>query len=230
MRKLSEKKLQRAFLTTLALFILASLISAQSMFRKISDFDGDGKTDYAVTRSENNRKVWYVWQSSQGFKTFQWGLAFDTPAAGDYDGDGKADLGVYREPTSFPPVYTFYILQSQTNTFTSRAFTTLSNLGSAPMHQDYNGDGRTDPGFWHGEFGLTTFMSVSYSGVNAGFTTTIPARQAPIRIGDMDGDGRADKAHYTFSGNVVMITNLETNASRTVQFGAFNDQYLACRF
>ena len=230
MRKLSQKKLQNSFLSTLVLFILTFSISAQSMFRKITDFDGDGKTDFAVTRSENNRKVWYVWQSLQGFKAFQWGLASDTPAAGDYDGDGKTDFAVYREPTSFPPVYTFYILQSQTNTFISKAFTTISNLGSAPMQQDYNGDGRTDPGFWHGEFGLTTTMTVSFSGTNSGFITSIPSRQVPLRIGDMDGDGRADKAHYTFSSNVVTITSLETNASRTVQFGASNDWHLAADF
>lgn len=219
------------------LFVLISLsfsfavdVDAQNMFRKVNDFDGDGKADYAVTRNLNGQRIWYIWQSTAGFKAVQWGLNFDIDASGDYDGDGKTDIAIYREPTSFPPVYTFWVLQSQTNTFVKTEFTTISNQGSAAMHQDYNGDGKTDPAVWLGEFGLMTQVRIRHSGTSSGNTFSIPARDVPIRIGDMDGGNSADNAHYSLTGNVVTITSIETNASRSGQFGTSDDIYLAADF
>ena len=200
------------------------------MFRKVNDFDGDGKADFAVTRIENGLKIWYIRQSTAGFRVVHWGKNFDHNAAGDYDGDGKTDVAVYREPESFPSTFTFYILQSQTNTLASTVFTDFGNFGSAPMHQDYNGDGRADPAVWLGEFGLNTNVRVRFSGSDSGFITNIPASQIPIRIGNMEGDARAEKAYYPISGNLVTIIDLATNATRTVQFGATNDRYQAADF
>jgi hypothetical protein len=210
------------------LFVLSA--SAQNMFRKITDFDGDGKTDYVVTRNENGLKIWYVWQSTAGFKAIHWGIGSDTNAAGDYDGDGKTDFAVYRLPSTFPSSYTFYILQSQTNTFSYQAFSVPAPLGDAPMQQDYDGDGKTDPAFWYFEFGLSSSMSIVLSSTHSLLATQIPAGTVAIRIGDLDGDGRADKAYYTFPGNLVTTTNLVTNNSHSTQFGAANDSYVPADF
>jgi len=212
------------------LSFFSSGVFAQNMFRKVSDFDGDGKADFAVTRNQGGQKIWWIWQTTAGLRVVQWGVDFDQRAASDYDGDGKTDIAVYREPTSFPPVYTFYILESQTNTFSYKSFSTFANFGSRAVHQDYNGDGRTDAGVNTGEFGLTTQLSVIYSGSNSGFTRSIPPGGVSIRIGDMDGGGRADIAHYAFNSNVVTITSLETNTPLSLQFGIPNDQYQMADF
>lgn len=90
------RKLFKIILTMLSLMLFVLGISAQNMFRRTTDFDGDGKTDYAVARNENGFKVWYVWQSTAGFKTFQWGLETDQIVPGDYDGDGKTDQAIRR--------------------------------------------------------------------------------------------------------------------------------------
>lgn len=229
MRKLSQKKLQSAFFVMVMLFVLAFSISAQSMFRKISDFDGDGKTDYAVTRSENNLKVWYVWQSSQGFKAFQWGLASDTPVAGDYDGDGKTDFAVYRKDFMAGIVHSFYIFQSQTNSLVTKTIRSPGAIGDFVLHQDYDGDGKTDPAVWLAE-GRGGFLSIIQSTTNSSRVTTIPSTDFAAKIGDMDGDRRADRSSYNPSTGFVTMTNLETNNSRTVQFGTRNDFYLIADF
>jgi hypothetical protein len=215
------KKVWVASLSGILLIFSAFPVFSQNMYRKVSDFDGDGRADFAVTRNLNNQKHWWIWQTTAGLIVVQWGLQFDLPAASDYDGDGKADVAVYREPTSFPALYTYYILESGTGALSYKVFTTPANLGSRMMHQDYNGDGRTDAAINTGE----TQVSVKYSGSDSGFTTTIPPGEVTFRGGDMDGGGLADIMHYKPSNNVVTIRSLETNTSRTLQFGNTNDLY-----
>lgn len=63
------------------------------------DFDGDGKTDYAVVRQfAGPASTWYWQQSSDGaIKTKVFGLGgVDLPVPGDYDGDGITDVAIVR--------------------------------------------------------------------------------------------------------------------------------------
>lgn len=197
-----------------------------NMFRKASDFDGDGRADFAITRNESGRKIWYVWQSSAGFKAFHWGISTDVNAAGDYNGDGKTDFAVFRDSTSFPAVYTFHILESGSNTYVQKTFSAFANFGAYPVHQDYNGDGRVDAALNYGEFGFATQFVVQYSGIGGGIGSFIPARGLPLRMGDLDGDGRADRTHYNLDTYLLSATNLETNTTRNFQFGSSGDRYL----
>lgn len=63
------------------------------------DYDGDGKTDYAVARGSGGQIIWSVKMSGGGADFFgiPWGLsATDFPTQGDYDADGKTDIAVWR--------------------------------------------------------------------------------------------------------------------------------------
>jgi hypothetical protein len=62
-----------------------------------ADYDGDGKTDFAVFRPSTG--YWYVATQLGGTLTFQWGASGDVPRPLDYDGDGKADICVWRQST-----------------------------------------------------------------------------------------------------------------------------------
>ena len=99
------------------LILLTSVIESrsQNMFRKVNDFDGDGKADFAVTRNVDGRKVWYIWQSTAGFRAVQYGFDTDENVSGDYDGDGKADIAVFRKTLTQSGLmsYEFWIDGSQ---------------------------------------------------------------------------------------------------------------------
>ena len=74
-----------------------------------ADYDGDGITDFAVRRGNNNeRAVFYLLRSSdQQVVTSGWGFGDDMTVPGDYDGDGKGDIAVFRPSNSG-----FYYLKS----------------------------------------------------------------------------------------------------------------------
>jgi hypothetical protein len=82
------------------------------------DYDGDGKTDIALTRNVNGQWVWYVVPSSTenlNDPGTVWGLTSDYQVQGDYDGDGRTDIAVWRGGDPNPPFFTndsFHVLGS----------------------------------------------------------------------------------------------------------------------
>ena len=96
-----------------------------------ADYDGDGKTDFAVYRGG----TWYLQRSSQGLTGIAFGAAEDIPMPADFDGDGKADLALFR-----PSNGTWYLLES-TDGFVSVKF---GQAGDQPVAADYDGDGKAD--------------------------------------------------------------------------------------
>lgn len=76
------------------------------------DYDGDGKTDIAVTRNVGGVLNWFYEPSINPgtYVNIPWGLATpDVQVQGDYDGDGKTDVGVWR--SNADPSQNFFLIR-----------------------------------------------------------------------------------------------------------------------
>jgi subtilisin-like proprotein convertase family protein len=160
------------------------------------DFNGDGKTDFAVVRNTgggtSGQITWFYNTNGTGAPTaaYQWGLNGDAFLPADYDGDGKDDIAVWRPGAA--TVAAFYILQSQTSTVRIEPF---GQTGDDPsVIGDYNGDGKDDVAVYRAGasagqqstwfYRTTPGGAVTYT--NWGQNGDFPAP------GDYDGDGKSD--------------------------------------
>lgn len=211
----------------LTLLILATGICAQSMFDKVNDFDGDGKADFAVTRNEDGSKIWYVWQSTGGYRREHLGISSDRTSAGDFDGDGKYDLSVSRQ-VSLNTATTYY-LSSEAGTIKGRTVVSLFCFYINP--QDYDGDSKSDPActFSEGNTPLVYHSSV---------TNNVEGTNMPspffASVGDLNGDGRAEATVWTTVANSqgirLHIKDLATNQTNSLQWGLRQDEWIAGDF
>jgi hypothetical protein len=172
------------------------------------DFDGDGRTDYAVFRTSTN--TWFIARSSDNsFFALQFGLtSSDVLTPGDYDGDGRTDLAVWRTTTG-----TFYVQRSSDGVVTTFQWGTA---GDEPLPRDYDGDGKTDFAVVRKQGGqLVWYIQNSSNGSTRidifGLSTDFAAP------GDYDGDGRYDLAiHRGAAGEAANFYVLGSTAGTFV--------------
>ena len=174
------------------------------------DFDGDGKTDYAVFRLAEGLQV-IGRSSNNSFYWYQFGIATDVQTPGDFDGDGKADSAVWR-----PSEGVWYVFRSSDLTFQYYQF---GLNGDEPLARDYDGDGKTDFAVvrrsggqlvWYINLSATNTFRVEVFGLEADAT-------AP---GDYDGDGRFDLGTFR-DGTFYMLRS--TLGFASAQWGQSGD-------
>jgi hypothetical protein len=201
------------------------------------DFNGDGRSDYAVTRNEGGLKVWYG-QYSGTSTTFarQWGLPDDSSVPADYDGDGKTDIAVWRRDTGpgANRAY-FYILNSSNGTFRADQFG--SNNDDVDITGDYDGDGKADLAVFRENgtasdpcgVGKSVFYHRPSGTPGVDFRATCWGQVNDEAIpGDYDGDGKFD---FVVGRNnagqlVIYILNSSNGSFNAVQYGLFTDVFV----
>ncbi len=233
MTKFDLRETARRFFGLAALMISTVGVSAQSMFDKINDFDGDGRADFAVTRNEGGLKIWHIWQTTAGYRQLHWGVNTDIAAAGDYDGDGKTDAAVVRRDTisALEATCYFHILRSSGSGYQIRGLPLSNPFESqcTPIQQDYDADARTDPAIWHSQ--VTGGINYYRSSTNSTVFLELPAGHVPVLVGDLDRDASAELTSYKEQvPRLVRRRNLVSGIATDVQFGISGDIYAPADF
>ena len=186
-----------------------SLVSISNTTKAPVDYDGDGKSDWAITRHNGAQTLFNYWinyndaAGSDEYFTFPFGLfGVDAIQPGDFDGDGMTDVAVWRgQVNGEHPVNGYWITFSSTN---SVKFIPFGLTGDRPVLEDYDGDGKDDMAVYRAPASQpgqgTWYYRGSFNNPN-GNLTVVPwgmrygdqADQTDdVYPGDFDGDGKAD--------------------------------------
>lgn len=178
------------------------------------DFNGDGRTDYAVFRPAGN--VWFISPlADAAFYGIPFGLnSVDILTPGDYDGDGRTDIAVWRSTEGL-----FYVLRSSDQGITYFYWGISSDK---PVPRDYDGDGRTDFAVVRQQGGSLVWYIFNSS--NGSIRTDIFGLASDVATpGDYDGDGRFDLAVYRGSAPATFFVQATTAGFSSTLWGQSGD-------
>jgi hypothetical protein len=190
--------------------------------QSLADFDGDGKTDVAVYRPNDDgahQGQWYILNSQDNSVTQQlFGAETDVITPGDFNGDGKTDIAVFRGNDDGAGASAWYISKGSAQNFDRRQW---GAQGDVPVAADYDGDGLTDIAVFRPSDGTWYILQSSDNGFRAqqwGLATDKPVP------GDFDGDGKTDIAVFRPSDGTWYILASSTNGLMAQQWGLATDR------
>jgi hypothetical protein len=209
---LGEDRVLLGDLATGLYVVDASQASAASK-NLVSDFDGDGRTDFSTFRSSNGD--WLVERSSDNAPAnVNWGLPGDIITPGDYDGDGKTDNAIFRPDTGF----WWFILSSNG----TRPAVKWGMAGDVPVPADYDADGRTDIAVWRPSNGAWYLMQSTLGVRIQGWGLN----GDKVFAGDYEGDGKADLVVWRPSNGVWYVMQSSSSIPMYYAFGTNGDKPL----
>ena len=178
----------------------------------VGDYDGDGKTDFAVFRPGTESIFWGA-ASGGGWWAYHWALQGDIPAAADFDGDGKTDYITFRPSNGL-----WSVLRGDLTNWLGY----MGQAGDIPAPADYTGDGRADLATYRPSNGVFTIYDLATGqwavhSLPSGITCTF-AYQCVVPA-DYDGEGRADPAVFNASNAQWTIISSTTGNSSTTTWG-----------
>ncbi len=197
------------------LFVLDASELATRPKNRVSDFDGDGKTDLSIFRPTTGD--WEIeYSSNSTLNVPRFGVSGDIPVPGDYDGDGKTELAVYR-----PSNGVWYLARGES--FFPVPF---GLAGDIPVPGDYDADGKTDIAVWRPSEGGWYILrsTLGFIGVHWGVSGDKPVP------GDYDGDGKTDVAVWRPDNGVWYILQSSSSQPLYQYFGISSDKPVVADF
>ena len=184
----------------------------------VSDFDGDGKSDFSIFTPGTGS--WKIEQSSDNaYSETPFGIAEDKLVTGDYDGDGKADLAIFRPSTG-----TWWIRRSSDPSFFSA--THFGTSEDIPVEADYDADGKTDIAVFRPSTGVW-YIQQSTLGIRI---TRWGMLGDLAFAGDYEGDGKADMAIFRPSTGVWYVLQSSSSIPMILHWGLATDKPVSADF
>jgi FG-GAP-like repeat len=228
--------MKKYLLSLLVITLISTILQAATPY----DFDGDAKSDFAVTQVVHPNVpadltgffYWYVSRSSDNSLLFQhWGarvigISDDIPRPADYDGDGRTDFAIQRHFEN-QLLTDFYILNSSDNTIRVETFGRKTD--NTLVIGDYDGDGKADlaafgkfvKGYGFYYKGSLNNPNGTQTGVFTGYSVGTPYP------GDFDGDGKFDfcvKYNVTGQPNRFSLKRSSDGISENINWGIATDE------
>jgi hypothetical protein len=182
------------------------------------DYDGDGKSEFAIFRPSNGG--WFGRASASSGTFFsQLGVNGDIPAPGDFVGDGLTDFAVFR-----PSSGAWYVQSATHHTIYNVVF---GQMGDKPVPGDYDGDGQSDIAVYrpsNGAWYMIQSATNTFVGVGFGIDTDVPVPA------DFDGDRKTDIAVFRPSNGAWYLIKSATNSFAGQFWGSNGDHAVAADY
>ncbi len=209
------------------LVVNAGALAASIAGAQMADYDGDGKSDFALWSNNGTWRLSLSNGSNDGAnrptQTQSWGTKGDLTLLGDYDGDGKTDLAVFR-----PSDGTFYVKRSSDGGVLAKAWGFATDV---PVPGDYDGDGKTDiavfrpsDGYWY----VVRSSDQQYEGTAWG-AGDAPHNDVAVP-GDYDGDGKTDLAVFRRSTGTWYVKRSSDGQTMAKAWGLGSDVPVAADY
>ena len=171
----------------------------------VGDYNGDGRTDLAVSSFDAGNVSVLLRQPGGGFAlegtVIPLSSQISAIAAGDFNSDGRLDLAATRY---FGNQVVLLMRNSQNTGFVAEAPIATGLTPRAIAVGDYNGDGLADLAITNlGDDSVTVLRRVATGGFTAEATLQVGDQPNGIVAADFDGNGRADLAVASYGAGAV---------------------------
>lgn len=172
---------------------------------RAADFNGDGKTDLAITNVNDNAVTislgYLITNTNQEYATGEFPISV---SSGDFNADGKIDLAV---ANYFSNTVSVFLRNTDNTDFQAKTDIITGNFPYAVTVGDVNGDGKEDLVTANKNSNTVSIVlrNASNSGFEAKQDIIVGASPTDVAVGDFNGDGKTDFAVVNADNDNVSV-------------------------